>query len=192
VRTLLYAAQLGCLTVALALPISRSIAAGQTQSPDPPLSQISLPESKLPTRGSLMAAATRFVTALIEKDTGALLQQFSNSGVVFDVDEDPIPREKIGLLMAQKAHLYCLLLDTACLRNNPIFKSQWAPRDSLLGGKSYRLEAGTPQEINHRLAMHVRLFVQANPDRAGRGEEFCNLDYILEEGSWKVSGVQIY
>ena len=147
--------------------------------------------ANLPSRESLEAAARQFVGALKNGDAGSILQQFSKKGVVFGIDSDPLPWNKIKQQMKKGGDLYCLFFDTQCLRKDPSFQKQSALRDILVGGKSYRMQVAVGEEF-HRRTGFVRLFVESNPDRTQEGKEFCDLGYVFEDHAWKISEVQYF
>jgi len=148
-------------------------------------------DAQLPTRDSLESVVKQFVSALRGRDVETLIRQFSKAGVSFGIDADPMPLELIKKGMKKDKPLYCLFLDTQCLRRDPSFQKQFSLRDSLVNGKTHRFQVAISQE-SQPITGDVRVFVEGNPDRIERGGEFCHLTYRLEDRSWKLVEVQFY
>lgn len=147
--------------------------------------------TKPPTKESLEIVVKQFVMALKDYDVETLTQQFSNSGVVFGIESDPISLQIIRKRMKKNEQLYCLFFDTRCLRWDPSFQKQYSLRDSLLKGKAHHWQAAINQQSQPTLG-EVRLFVEGNAERSQTGDEFCNLTYKFENGAWKIREVLFY
>jgi len=150
------------------------------------------PTEAEPTAGErLQASATRFVTALIERDSQALISQFSKQGVVMESDSEPIPLDKLKVELQKSHQIYCMYFDTQCLREFPNFRREFSLRETLVRAKSFRLQVGLNPDLQkadklNRNFGDARLFVEGNPDRGQRGEEFCDLEYVLEDNHWRI------
>jgi hypothetical protein len=152
----------------------------------------SVPDSARPaTRESLEIVVKQFVVTLKDRDVETLTRQFSKKGVVFGIDSDPISSQVIRNRMKKNEQLYCLFFDTQCLRRDPSFQKQFSLRDSLLNGKTNHWQVTINQQSQSPVG-EVRLFVEGNPNRSQTGDEFCNLTYKFEGGTWKIQEVLFY
>jgi hypothetical protein len=141
----------------------------------------------------------KFILAIRGGSPLELLGYWSDDGVSFGVDGDPVSKQQYREQVKQKGDLFCLFFDSGCLR-------RWA--NAARGGSSKRganavlysyrdlltqSKAATPKVSQRKeagiSAGDLKIRIENGDNLKGNEQTELEFAFALEKGTWKLTSV---
>jgi hypothetical protein len=151
------------------------------------------------TTRNLDARIRNFLSILRSGSPTDLLDYWSEDGVTFGVDSDPVSKEQFRKQIERKVDVFCLLFDSGCLRSHIRQAQRRANKPaSTATAYSFRELLTKAQNTTSKVVQRKKgdelfgdLRIRIENGDALRGNELNQLEFAfaLEKGCWKLTSV---
>jgi hypothetical protein len=147
----------------------------------------------------LRETAQNFITAIKAGVPLDLLSYWSDRGVTFGVEGEPVSKAQFRRLVARRVDLFCFFFDTDCLRKEDEAarrragrKSEathlYSYRDLLNKAKRTELQVSKRKEAGYELG-DVTVQIENGANLLGNRQRELEFTFTLEHGVWKLANV---